>query len=139
MIEVSNTAAVVLAVGQALTFNNVIWKSGCAETFRNSGSAVRVGAGVYDLSFSGNVTNAAAATAVQLALAVDGSILPETTMISTPSAINAHNNVSASTIIGNQSTCCNANPGSLSVTVVNTGTTDVTIAPNARLSVKRMG
>lgn len=139
MIVVSNTAAVVLTPGQALTFNNLVWKSGCAESFRSGGSSVRVGEGVYDLSFNGNVTNADAATAVQLALAVDGSVLPETTMISTPSAINAVNNVAASTVIGNRGNCCSPNPGKLSVTVVNTGTTNVTVGPNANLSVKRRG
>ena len=139
MIVVSNTAAVVLTPGQAMTFNNIIWKSGCAESFRNAGSSVRVGEGVFELSFNGNVTNADAATAVRLALAVDGSVLPETTMISTPSAINALNNVEASTVIGNRGNCCNPNPGNVSITVVNTGTTNVTVAPNANLSVKRRG
>lgn len=140
MIVVSNTAAVVLTPGQALTFNDVVWKSGCAEMFRNAGSSVRAGEGVYEISFNGNVTNADAATAVQLALAIDGSVLPETTMISTPNTINALNNVSASTIIGNRGNCCcNSNPGSVSVTVVNSGTTNVTVAPNSKLSVKRVG
>lgn len=139
MIVVSNTAAVVLTPGQAMTFNNVIWKSGCGESFRNSGSSVRVGLGVYELAFNGNVTNADAATAVQLNLAIDGSVLPETTMTSTPNAINALNNVSASTIIGNRGNCCNPNPGNVSVTVVNSGTTNVTIAPNSKFSVRRIG
>ena len=140
MIVVSNTAAVVLTPGQALTFNDVIWKSGCAETFRNAGSTVRVGEGVFELGFNGNVTNADAATAVQLALAIDGSVLPETTMISTPNAINTFNNVAAGTIIGNRGNCCcNSNPGNVSITVVNTGTTNVTVAPNSKLSVKRVG
>ena len=138
MIIVSNTAQVVLTPGQSLTFNNVIWKSGCAEAFRNSSSFVRIGKGIYELSFNGNITNAAAATAVQIAIAVDGSALPETTMTSTPSAINALNNVSADTIIGNQPVCCQPS-SSVTITVVNTGTTDVTIAPNAKLSVKRIG
>lgn len=139
MIIVSNSAPVVLTPGQALTFNTITWKSGCAESFRLSGSAVRAARGVYDLSFSGNITNASAAAAVQLALAVDGSVLPETTMISTPSAINALNNVATSTVIGNQGNCCNNNPGSVSITVVNNGTTDVTVGANAKLTVKRIG
>ena len=138
MIVVSNNAAVVLTPGQAMTFNNLVWKSGCAETFRNAGSAVRLATGVFELSFNGNVTNADAATAVQLALAVDGSILPETTMISTPNAINALNNVSAETVIGNRPNCCNQDPGNVSVTLVNSGTTNVTIAPNSKLSIKRV-
>ena len=138
MIVVSNTAAVVLTPGQAMTFNDVVWKSGCAEYFRNPGSSVRVGEGVFEIGFNGNVTNADAATAVQLALAIDGSVLQETTMVSTPNAINALNNVAASTTIGNRGNCCNPNPGNVSITVVNTGTTNVTIAPNSKLSAKRV-
>ena len=139
MIEVSNTAAVALAVGQALPFNNVIWKSGCAESFRGGSSQVRIGAGVYELTFHGNVSGPTAATAVQLNIAIDGAALPETTMISTPTVAGDLNNVSAGTKVGNQSTCCNPCPGNLSVSVVNTGTTPITIAANSVLSVKRIG
>ena len=139
MIVVSNTNAVTLTPGQALTFNDITWKSGCAEFFRSPGSIIRVGRGVYEVSFNGNITNADGTAAVQLAIAADGSILPETTMTSTPSAANAVNNVAASTIVGNQANCCNQNPGSLSFSIVNTAATDVTIAPNAKFSVKRVG
>lgn len=139
MIVVSNTAAVTLTPGQALTFNDIVWKSGCAESFRSPGSVIRAGQGVYEVSFNGNITNPDATTAVQLAIAADGSILPETTMTSTPSAINAVNNVAAGTFVGNQPDCCNRNPGSLSLSVVNTAATNVTIAPNAKFSVKRVG
>lgn len=138
MIVVSNSAPVVLTPGQALTFNDVVWKSGCAESFRNASSFVRLGLGVFELAFNGNITNADAATPVQLAIAVDGSALAETTMISTPNATNAVNNVSASTIIGNQANCCQ-NPGSVTVSVINTGTTNVTVGANAKLSAKRLG
>lgn len=138
MIVVSNTADVILTPGQALTFNNVVWKSGCAESFRNIGTAVRAGQGVYDISFNGNVASAAASVPAQLNIEVDGAPLPETTMISTPATAGIFNNVSAGTIVGNQSNCCNVNPGSISITVVNTGTGDITVGANAKLSVKRV-
>lgn len=139
MIVVSNTAAVTLTPGQALTFNDVIWKSGCAESFRNISSAVRAGQGIYELSFNGNISSAGAGVPVQLNIAVDGASLPETTMISTPPVVGDLNNVSASTIVGNQGCCCNSNPGMISVTVVNTGTGTLTVGANAKLSVKRVG
>lgn len=139
MIVVSNTGAVVLTPGQAMVFNDVVWKSGCGELFRSPGSIIRVGRGCYEVSFNGNITNADGTAAVQLAIAADGSILPETTMTSTPSAANAVNNVAAGTIVGNQPSCCNQNPGTLSFSVVNTAATDVTIAPNSKFSVKRVG
>lgn len=139
MIAVTNTAAVTLEVGQALTFNNISWKSGCAESFRGNTAAVRAGNGIYEITFNGNVTGAAAAAQVQLSIAVDGTALPETTMISTPSTALLFNNVSAQTWVGNQANCCNPCPGSISISVVNAGTVAVTVAPNARLSVKRIG
>lgn len=139
MIIVTNTAAVTLTPNQQVTFNNVIWKSGCAESFRSAGTAVRIGRGIYELSFNGNVSGAAAAVPIQLNIAVDGAPLPETTMISTPTVAGDLNNVSASTIVGNQGNCCNSNPGSLSVTVVNTGTGTITVGANSKLSIKRIG
>lgn len=138
MITVSNTAAVTLAPGQALTFNNIVWKSGCGESFRNLSSAVFAAQGVYDLAFSGNVSSATGGTPAQLNLAVDNVTLPETTMISTPATADIFNNVSTGTTIGNRGSCFNSNPGPISITVVNTGTGDITIGANARLSVKRV-
>ena len=139
MIAVTNTAAVVLGAGQAMTFNNISWKSGCAESFRGLSAAVRAGTGIYEITFNGNVTGDTAATQVQLSIAVDGTPLPETVMFSTPSTALLYNNVSAQTWVGNQANCCNPCPGSISISVVNTGTAAVTVAPNARLSVKRIG
>lgn len=138
MIELTNTAAVTLTAGQALSFNNVVWKSGCCESFRGTGTAVRAGQGVYRISFSGNVSGETAATPVQLQFVVDGAPLPETIMISTPTAVADINNVSKSTIIGNRGNCCNPNPGSVSISIVNTGTTTLTVQPGANLIVTRI-
>lgn len=134
MINVSNTTAQTLAPGQSITFDDVRWHSGCAEAFRNGGSAVRVGNGVYEAEFHGNIGGTVAATAVQLSIELDGAADPTTTMISVPAAIGDLNNVSATTRFGN-SPCIG---GGISITVTNTGTSTVTIAPNSALSVKRV-
>lgn len=137
MILVSNTAAVTLTPGQSLTFNNIIWKSGCAENFRNGSSSIRVTQGVYEISFNGNVSSAGAGVPVQLNIAIDGAALPETTMISTPAVVGDLNNVSASTFVGNQGCCC-GNPGSISVSIINTGTGTLTVGANSKFSIKRI-
>ena len=139
MIVASNASLQVLEPGAALTFNNLIWKSGCAESFRNLGSAIRLTQGVFEIGFNGNITGETANTALQLNIEIDGSPLPETTMISTPSAENVFNNVSANTYIGNQATKCNCCPGNVSISVVNTGTTALTVGANAKLSARRIG
>lgn len=139
MIAVTNSAVVVLDVGDAMTFDEILWKSGCVETFRPLSPSIRVGVGVYEVTFNGNISGAAADTQVRLNVAVNGNQLPETAMIATPSAAAALNNVSAMTWIGNQPTCNNPYPGSLSISVVNTGTDTVTVYPGAKLSVRRIG
>lgn len=138
MIELTNTAAVTLTAGQALPFDSIVWKSGCCESFRGNSTGVRVAQGVYRISFSGNLSGETAATPVQLQFVVDGASLPETIMISTPTATTDINNVSKSTIIGNRGNCCNPNPGSVTVSIVNTGTTTLTVQPGANLTVTRV-
>lgn len=139
MIVVSNTTAQTLNPGQSITFDNIVWLSPkCGprnEFFRSGTSAVRTAPGVYEVSFSGNIGGTVAATPVQLAIAVDGSALPTTTMVQTPPSIAAGDyfNVHADTIVG-------VPPLSgASFTVTNTGTSVVTIAPNASLKIVRKG
>lgn len=141
MIVVSNTVAVTLTPGQAITFNDIVYQSKCcnSESFREPGTSVRAGVGVYELDFHGNVASATGGTPAQLNIVVDGASLSETTMISTPATADIFNNVSMSTIYGNQKTCANPFPGNFGVSVVNTGTDNITIAPGAHLSVKRVG
>lgn len=137
MIRVSNNAPVLLTPGQALTFNELLWKTGKCEFFRNPGAAVRVGEGAYTIQFHGNISSAVGGTSAQLTIYADGVPLPETLMISTPAVADIFNNVSAATTIGNCGNCCNPNPGSITITVVNTGTGNLTVATGANLSVER--
>lgn len=134
MIILSNTSAQTLTAGQSITFNNVILKSRCGnESYRSGTGLVRLRTnGIYELGFQANVTGATAATPVELSIQVSGVTLPETTMIYTPATADAVGNVSADTAI--RSECCDYN----AVTIVNTGTADITISANASLFIKRL-
>ncbi len=136
MIVLSNSAAQTIAAGQSVIFDTVVVKTGCAEHHRGNSSSVQLcsNKGVYDLAFSGNITNATATDAVQLTIASGGDPLQETRMISTPAAANNYNNVASETIVRNS--CCAADNR---ITVVNTGTATLTLAPNCALVIKRLG
>lgn len=134
MIELSNSTAQTLAVGQAMTFDTVILKTGSSECHRKNTGSVKLCAkgGIYQAYFSGNISGATADTAVQLNMSLGGDILPETIMIATPSAADALNNVATTVSIKN--CCCDYDR----ITVVNTGTTAVTVGANPTLFIKRI-
>ena len=88
--------------------------------------------GIYEVSFAGNISGAVAGTPVQLAFQLGGVTMPETTMVSTPVAANASNNVATSTLIKN---CCGDYDR---ITVTNNGTADVTVAANSAFIVRRL-
>lgn len=133
MIELSNTSALTLAPGQALTFDSVLLKGGCVESHRANSSIVTLKAkcAIYEIHFAANIAGTAAGP-IQLSIELDGEPLAETTMISTPTAAASANNVATATLIRTDSTCCGR------VAVVNTGTSDVVVSPNAALFVKRV-
>lgn len=133
MIELSNLTAQTIEPGQSVTFDKGILKSGNGECFNfQLPQSVKLRCnGIYALSFSGNISAAAANDALQLAIAVGGQPLVETTMNSTPAAANALNNVATSTRF---KACC----GDLDrVSVQNTGTVALTLAPNSSFIVER--
>lgn len=134
MIEVSNSAALVLAPGAVASFDLVKVNSGNCTCCRNNptGSIKMTSCGIYQINFSGNVSGAAAGTPVQLSIAVGGAALPESVMISTPSAPNVLNNVGKTLYYQN---CCNEFSRA---TIVNTGTTAVTIGAGATFSVLKV-
>lgn len=119
--------------GQSITFDKVLLKTGCAECHRaNTGSVKMRANGIYEASFAGNISGAVAGTPVQLAFQLGGATMPETTMVATPGAANASNNVATSTLIKN---CCGDYDR---ITVTNTGTADVTVAANSAFIVRRL-
>lgn len=130
MIVLSNTTARTIQPGAAATFDAVKLHTGCGEFHRTGSGSVRLRAGLYAFDFTGNVGGEIECIQPNLAIAVDGDTLPETTMAETvPLATDVHN-VHASTKF------CNRFGGS-TVTVVNTGSTPVELAANPALVVKR--
>lgn len=133
MIVLSNTTAQVIPVGQSITFNTVIHKSGCLEGYRNNTGSVKLRVnGIYEISFNGNVTGTTAAAPVQLSVYLSGAALPETTMIWTPPVAGSVGNISANTVVRN---CCGDYDR---ITVVNNGLNPITLQPNCCLFIKRV-
>lgn len=132
MIELSNTTAQTLTPGQALTFDTVLLRTGCSAYHRrNSGIITLSKIGVYEVSFSANISSTTAGTA-QLAIELDGEPLLETTMINSIGTAGDPDNVATSTLVKTCAGCCGR------LTVVNTGTSDVVVSPNSAFYVKRV-
>lgn len=133
MILLSNTTAQLVQPGQAITFDKVILHHGCSECHNDQlPKTVKLRKqGVYTIHFSANITSATAGDALQLAIAAGGQPLVETAMNTTPSTANALRNVSTGTYFEN---CC-SDLNRLSV--VNTGTTAVTVAPNTSFMIEK--
>lgn len=134
MIELSNTTAQTLAIGQSMVFDTVLLKTGCGECHRKNTGSVKLCAksGIYQVYFAGNISGATAGTPVQLNISLGGEVLPETTMIATPAAADDLNNVATTVTIKN--CCCDYDR----ITIVNTGTTALTVGVNPTLFVKRI-
>ena len=132
MIILSNTTEQTLLVGQSITFDSVPLHTGCAECHRaNSNSVVLRWDGIYEIYFGANIGGTVAATAVQLSIETGGSPLPETLMVSTPTAVDDLNNVSKKTAV---KTCA----GYDQITVTNTGTSDVVVGAGSCLFIRRI-
>lgn len=135
MIEVSNLTAQTLQPGQAITFDNVIHKSGCWECYsKQLPTSVKLKAprcAQYDVEFSGNVSGAVG-DILRLAIAIGGQPLSETEMRVIPSVDPNSANVSTGTYIVMD--CMDLDR----VSVMNMGTTAIAIAPNSNLRIRRV-
>lgn len=132
MLVLSNTLEQTIQPGQAIIFDEVVTSAGNCECHRRNSSSVKLRSnGIYSLGFSGNIGGETAATAVQLAIALGGTALPETTMISVPAAVADRNNVSTETRVRN---CCGDYDR---VSVINNGTVPVIVAPNSSFVIGR--
>lgn len=133
MIILSNTTDQQLAPGQAITFNTTVLQTRndrCAHRENSAGVRIRSN-GIYEIQFSGNVNGATAAAPASLVVTYGGSRLNETTMLSSATGFN---NVATSTAVRECGCCCNGEE----ITVVNAGTSTITIGANAKLFVKRI-
>lgn len=134
MIVLSTSAPQTVAPGAAVVFNLLVRKAGNGECFRMGGSAVQIrgfqcGAS-YDVSYGANI-GATAPGVANLAIQFNGSTLPETNAQSTTAAAGDLNNVARATNVGT----CGFGPGS--ITLVNVGTTEITVGAGAVLEISR--
>ena len=90
MIEISNSPAQTLEVGQAILFDVTNLKTRCtAECHRAGMSDVKLRLpGIYEVAFSGNIAGVAAGT-VQLSISAGNAVLPGSNMIVTSTAAGA--------------------------------------------------
>lgn len=137
MTQVSNTTTQTLQPGQALKFDGTNFlHTGCGECFNSQiPASVKLNGNcgaVYEIQFEGNVTSDTAGP-VQLALALADQPLVQTAMNATIAAANDLVNVSTGTYL--RMCCGDANR----VSVINTGTTAVTVAQNSSLRICRKG
>ena len=137
MIVLSNINPVTLQPGQSMPFDQVIFQSRNGAEFHRIGTGsvgLCASGGVYGLKFSGNIAVPTGETVgpIQLQLAASADVLPETVMISTPAAVEQFNNVSTQTLFRN-GCCC----GKDTITVVNSGTTPLTIGAGSSFVVGR--
>lgn len=134
MIQLRTTAVQTIQPGGSVTFNAVGYQSrrGC-ECFNSQvPNSVKLCAnGVYLIAFHSTATASAANDQLQLSLAVGGTALPNTNMDVQPQAVGSLWTMATTTLYENS--CCDVDR----ISVVNTGATPVTIAPDATLSVIR--
>lgn len=135
MIELKNTATQTLQPGQAISFNEVLLHTGCSECYnRQLPTSVKLKGGcgsVYEIHFSGNITSLTAGNTLQLAIAVGTTPLVETAMNATPAAAGTLVNVSTGTLF---KVCCS---DLNRISVINTGTTPVSVAQNSNIYIIR--
>ncbi len=123
MIVLTNSAAQTVQPNQAVTFDTVVMHTGRGESHRPGSGSVELNFnGIYDCKFGGNAASA------QLSLALNSAALNETIAINENTAIA---NLSCETVIRNH--CASS-----SITVINTGTTEITLSAYPRLFIKRV-
>lgn len=129
MIELTNTIAQTIPVGDSVLYNTTSVKSGCAERHRSgSGQITLSGAGRYLVTFSGNVSVPTGGTVGEVALAIaqQGEAIQGTVMRATPAAVEEYFNVSTQTYVDvfnncTGGTCCQT------ISVENVGTIPVQV------------
>lgn len=130
MVQLSNSAEIILQPGEIATFDKILINSGSCTCINTVSPSIKMTSkNTYVIHFSGNVTGATAATPVQLAFNIGGTVVPATTIISTPTAAGDFNNIAKTFYYNN--CCCDCDR----VSVVNSGTSPVTIGANAVFSV----
>lgn len=109
MIELINTDVQTVAAGQAVVYDTVAVKGGCAERHRRGSAQVTLlKPGRYLVAFSGNIAVPTGGTVgeISLAMSYDGEALGGSTMRVTPAAVEEYFNVSTQHYVDVYCNCC---------------------------------
>ena len=138
--EITNNTAQTVAVSGNVLFTNVAIPGNCSIIYREGSGLVKLRGltnsqcrARFKVTFSGNIAVPTGGTAgeISLALSADGETIAESTMISTPTAAAAYQNVSTTIYIDVPRNCCS------SLTVKNIGDEEISVI-NANLIVERV-
>lgn len=135
MIELLNVLPQTVAVNGNVLFTSTAVKSGHCERHREgSGVLTLTAPGRYLIGFSGNIAvpTGTAVGEVSLAIALDGEVLPGSTMRATPAAVANFFNVATTHYVDVYCNCCASisvkNNGAIPVVVDNPNLTAVRVA-----------
>lgn len=133
MISLSTSADVTLPAGSAIAFDVTNFHTGCGECHRQNSSIVKLRArGIYEISFHANISSPAAGTPLSLSVRLGNETLTGGTIVATPSTANALTSVAITIPVRN--CCCDFDQ----ITIVNTGSTGMTVGAGALLYIKRL-
>lgn len=133
MIELTNSTELTLAAGQTAVFDTVLLNKGCATCTRQGTGSIKLrSCGVYEVRFTGNIGVSGATGVAQLSIQMGGVTYNPSTVQSETSTEGDLNAVEKTFWLDN---CC----GDYSrLTVVNTGTTVVTIGVGSIFAARRI-
>lgn len=134
MVELTNTIPQTLLPGESITFDRTVLASGCGksecrDTYSLSATQLKAN-GIYDVQFDASVSATAVAAAI-LAIQVNGTTLPETTMTTSIGTANYVYNVATHRYIRKLCGEC------ANITVTNIGV-DPIVVMNPNLSIRRV-
>lgn len=133
MIELINTAAQTVPVGQSVVYNNVAVRSGVERHRPGSAFVTLPPPGRYLVTFSGNIAVPTGETVGEISLGItqDGEVLGGSLMRVTPAAVENYFNVSTQHYVDTCPGCC------INVGVLNTSDIPI-LVDNPNLTVVRV-
>ena len=134
MLNLSNTTEQIIEPGQSITFDLVLLQT-CSNAERHqtgSANTTLLNGCIFEIDFSANIAGEAAGE-IELAIFMDGEVIPSTNMIQTAAAANNLYNVSRPGVRVRKFGCSNT------ISVRNNGDTNIILpAKAANLGIKRV-
>lgn len=141
MIVLSNSIVQVVPVGEIISFDSTLLHTGCrhdghggAEYHDENSSDVKLRKpGIYEISFSANVTSTETGAEIQFSILVNGSPIEASTIVQTISKKNSFENIAKTVPVRID------NENGAAVTIANTSTTETAIVDsNPSLYIRRI-